>query len=161
MGQHRLGEPLGGIVRALRGEQSIRVGVPQPHRARARLRAIDATAGEHCQRNVQLTEIASRTGHDDEQLHVGLGIELSRIGVVEHSNRLLWTAERPLAVRHQRQVAGIARDPASGAEFAQRLRPFFGVIRGHADRLSHRGHPGRPIACCSGVLECPDGVDIE
>ncbi len=77
----------------------------EPGRGR---RPVQATAGQHAQRGVELAQVAARAGDDDEQLGPRLGVEPAEVGIGQRSQRRLG---RPSARSQSAMTARLRGSP--------------------------------------------------
>jgi len=134
-------EPARCILGTTSGQKDVCVGVPKPNGARARVLSVEAAARQHGQCGVELTEVATSTGDDDQQFGASLCVEPPDIRLAEHLRGLLRPAERTFTVGDHRQVARVSGYSPGGAKLGERLGPFAGVIRGDSHGFAHRSDP--------------------
>lgn len=77
-------EPLGRIFGPTCRFEGIGVGVPESSRSRARPVLVQATLRQHSERGVELTEVTTRPGHDDQQFGADLRIQLGDVGIIQY-----------------------------------------------------------------------------
>src|SRR3954447_25799039 len=109
-------EPAARLLAPGRSQQGIGVGVPEPCGPRLELVAVERRALERNDGGVVLTSVAARAGDDDAELDLRRPLEPLDARIPGQGKRAVRTAEPTLAVRHHRQGAGVAGDPAGRAE---------------------------------------------
>lgn len=157
----RAGEPLPRLLAAVGGQQRIRVRVPQPRHPRRLGCRRELTYLQHRDGRVGLTEVAARTGSHDQQLDDLLGGELGTVGRPVQVDRPLRPAERPLAVRDDRDVGLLSTQSVVRAQLADRHLPLLRVVRGQADGFPYRSDPRRPSPRRQRVLKRQLGIDVD
>ncbi len=157
----RGGEPGGSLVGTAELGQRCRRRRTRAGPRRAGAAPVQSASGEHRQRGVgwpRSRRAPATTMNSSARVS---GSRRPTSGSL--STRTAWAgpAQGTLAVGDDRQVAGIAGDPARGAQFGQRLGPFLRVVRGDSDRLADGGHREARAAGRAGMREGPCGIGVE
>lgn len=154
-------EPTRCVLGATGSGENVGVGVPKPDSPRARVLAIQTAARQHRQRGVNLPEVATRAGNDDQQFRASLRVEPPDVRVAERLRGLLRATQGAFTVGDHRQVARVPGDSPGGPKFGERLGPFAGVIRSDSDGFAHRAHPGSTRSCGARELERAGRVGVD
>ncbi len=154
-------EPLHGLRLASRRRKVVGVRVEQPGAPRLAVRRVQLRELQADDGGVELAEVTAGAGSDDRQLDRLGAAELSRFRASSQIDRTLGAAERPLDVRHDREVPGPATHPAGGAELPESFGPLAGVVRRDARSLSHGSDARCAVPRVAGVSEGLVGVVVD
>lgn len=145
-------EPHPSLVLTPTVQQGIGVGIaqagrPWPDRP---LKSSDLKRGGGCRR---LSEITTGSGGHDQQLDPGTGVEPGRLRIFRDHQRAIGSAEGPLAVGDDGQVARVTTNATRRTQFGQCLSPLARGVRDQTVCLANHGNPPGQRTCRASVRE--------